>query len=53
MHVRSLTVPQIDSLPIFPPGKNAGDTINPSVVIAIFPEGAGSTEASSDVKYRF
>ena len=31
IQARSLTVPQMESLPIFPPGKNAGETINPSV----------------------
>ena len=39
IQARSLTVPQIDSLPIFPPGKNAGETMKPSVETAIFPTG--------------
>ncbi len=53
MQERSLTVPQMLSLPILPPGKNCGETMNPSVVMAILPFGAGSTEASSAVKYGF
>ena len=53
IHARSLTVPQIDSFPIFPPGKNAGDTINPSVDTAIFPTGGFNTAASSAVRSGF
>ena len=53
IHARSLTVPQMDSLPIFPPGKNAGDTIKPSVDTAIFPVGGTSTAASSAVRSGF
>ena len=51
MQDKSLTVPQMDSLPIFPPGKNAGETMKPSVLIAIRPSGRGKTAASSPVKY--
>ena len=50
MQARSLTVPQMDSLPIFPPGKKAGETIKPSVDMAILPAGIWSTAASSGVK---
>ena len=50
IHARSLTVPQMESLPIFPPGKNAGETINPSVETAIFPVGGVRTAASSAVR---
>ena len=39
--------------PIFPPGKNAGETINPSVDTAIFPAGGTSTAASSAVRSGF
>ena len=53
MQARSLTVPQIDSFPIFPPGKNAGDTIKPSVDTAILPAGGTSTAASSAVRSGF
>ena len=53
MQARSLTVPQIESLPIFPPGKNAGETINPSVDTAIFPAGGVNTAASSAVRSGF
>ena len=53
IQARSLTVPQIESLPIFPPGKNAGETINPSVDTAIFPVGGTSTAASSAVRSGF
>ena len=42
-----------DSFPIFPPGKNAGDTINPSVDTAILPAGGTSTAASSAVRSEF
>ena len=51
MHARSLTVPQTESLPMLPPGYFQGDTIKPSVDIAIRPSGFGSTAASSAVKY--
>ena len=53
MQARSFTVPQIDNLPIFPPGKNAGDTINPSVDTAILPAGGVNTAASSAVRSAF
>jgi len=53
MQARSLTVPQMDSFPIFPPGKNAGDTINPSVDTAILPAGGTNTAASSAVRSEF
>ena len=47
------TVPQTESLPMFPPGKNAGETINPSVETAIFPAGGIKTAASSAVRSGF
>ena len=51
MQERSLTVPQMLSFPMLPPGKNCGDTMKPSVVIASRPHTGGSTAASSAVKY--
>ena len=53
IHARSFTVPQTESLPMFPPGKNAGETINPSVETAIFPAGGIKTAASSAVRSGF
>ena len=53
IQARSFTVPQIDSFPIFPPGKNAGDTMKPSVETAIFPPGGFNTAASSAVRSGF
>ena len=50
MQARSLTVPQIDSLPISPPGNSAGETIKPSVDIAILPSSMERTAASSAVR---
>ena len=50
MQDKSLTVPQTDSSPMLPPGKKAGDTTKPSVDIAIFRSGRGSTAASSAVR---
>ena len=49
MQAMSLTVPQMDSLPMFPPGNSAGDTMNPSVDMERRPSGRGSTAASSAV----
>ena len=51
MQARSLTVPQMDSLPILPPGKKAGDTTNPSVDTAILFPVRVRTAASSAVRY--
>ena len=51
MHERSFTVPQTESLPTLPPGNSAGDTMNPSVLIAILPAGTSITAASSAVKW--
>src|SRR5574344_41282 len=53
IQARSFTVPHTESLPILPPGKTHGDTIKPSVDIAILPSGLGRTAASSEVKYLF
>ena len=53
MQARSLTVPQILSFPIFPPLNSNGDTIKPSVDIAIFPSPISRTAASSDVNKGF
>ena len=36
MQERSLTVPQIDSLPMLPPLNFHGETMKPSVEVAIF-----------------
>ena len=53
MQARSLTVPQMESFPILPPAKKAGETINPSVDMAIRPFSTSMTAASSAVKSGF
>ena len=53
MQDKSLTVPQILSLPILPPGNSGGDTMKPSVVKARFVPPMGKTAASSPVNWGF
>ena len=50
MQATSFTVPHTESLPTLPPGKNAGETMKPSVETAILPAGTSSTAASSAVR---
>ena len=49
MQARSLTVPQMLSLPMLPPGNSGGDTMNPSVVKARFAPPTDKRAASSAV----
>ena len=51
MQDRSLTVPQMLSLPILPPGNSGGDTMKPSVVKARLVPPMGRTAASSPVNW--
>ena len=50
MHATSLAVPHTLSSPTSPPGKNAGETMKPSVDRARRPAGTASTAASSSVR---
>ena len=50
MQARSLTVPQMESLPMLPPGKRQGLTMKPSVVMAMREVSMGRTAASSAVR---
>ena len=56
MQARSLTVPQMLSLPMLPPGNCQGETMKPSVVKAALPVAklpTGRMAASSAVKSGF
>ena len=53
MQLRSFTVPQMLSLPMFPPLNSKGETMKPSVDIASLPSPMFSTAASSAVNCGF